>query len=250
MLSFNKKKISDIVDNNYVNASVLYYFGISFYDYSEATLEQACLDKGLDVNNVIRKLESEPGRGANDILSLSEYPIDLIVEYLKHTHFLFIKQKLPYLAKLIEGMTPPIGELGLVVNDLQFVFPIFVEDFIHHIYEEEDTLFSYIIGLNDYINHNKNQSAIYWKMEESSLQKFAMEHDQHDDEMRGIRNITNNYKVTPETPLHIKVIYAELQSLEQDLKTHARIENDILFPKAMMLEKEAILKLQSKIKLN
>ncbi len=130
------------------------------------------------------------------------------------------------------------------------MFPIFVEDFIHHIYEEEDTLFNYILGLNDYLKHQKNQSAIYWKMEESSLQKFAMEHDQHDDEMRGIRNITNNYKLTPDTPLHIKVIYAELQSLEQDLKTHARIENDILFPKAMMLEKEAVLKLQRTIKLN
>lgn len=249
-LSFNKKKISDIVDNNYVNASVLYYFGISFYDYSEATLEQACFDMGLDVRNVVRKLEADPGQDPSDVLSLNEYPIDLIVEYLKHTHFLFIKQKLPYLAQLIEGMKVPTDELGLIARDLQFIFPIFVEDFIHHIYEEEDTLFSYILGLNDYLKYQRNQSSIYWKMEESSLQKFAMEHDQHDDEMRGIRNITNDYDVNVNTPLHMKVIYSELQSLEKDLKTHARIENDILFPKAMMLEKEAILKLQSKIKLN
>ncbi|MTI21798.1 iron-sulfur cluster repair di-iron protein [Fulvivirga sp. RKSG066] len=250
-MSFNKKKIADIVDNNYVNASVLYYFGISFFDYSEETLEQACIEKGLDVKMVVKKLEADPNSGPGDFLALQEYPIDLIIEYLKHTHFIFIKQKLPYLAQLIKNSSLKAEDYyTAIAKDLKFVFPLFVEDFIHHIYEEEDTLFSYIASLNDYLNGGGNPSVMYWKMENNSLQKFAMEHEQHDDEMRGIRNITNDYELVEGASLPIKVIYSELQTLEEDLKTHARIENEVLFPKALQLEKEAILKFQSKIKLN
>lgn len=249
-MSFNKKKIAEIVDNNYVNASVLYYFGISFFDFSEETLEQACKEKGLKVETVIKKLESHPDSDTQNVQILQQYPIDLIVEYLKHAHYIFIKQRLPYLAKLIDGLENSNENFDSITKDLKFVFPLFVEDFIHHIYEEEDTLFKYILDVHLYLKEASNPSAVYWQMEKSSLQKFVMEHEQHDDEMRGIRNITQNYHTDERTPLHIKVIYAELKALESELKVHARIENDILFPKALMLEKEAVAKLQSKIKLN
>ena len=63
-----------------------------------------------------------------------------------------------------------------------------------------------------------------------------MEHEVHDDEMQGIRRITKGYHITPDAPLHVKVIYYELISFEKVLQDHARIENEILFPKAMSLE--------------
>jgi regulator of cell morphogenesis and NO signaling len=42
--------------------------------------------------------------------------------------------------------------------------------------------------------------------------------------------------VNADAPLHVKLIYQELKEFEKSLVTHARIENEILFPKAMALE--------------
>ena len=118
----------------------------------------------------------------------------------------------------------------------KILFPLFIEDFIHHIYEEEDTLFKYIKVLERASTGNYNPTRLYYMMERHSLQRFAMEHEAHDDEMEGIRKITNDYKLFPDSPLHVKVIYSELMLFEKNLQTHARIENEILFPKAMALE--------------
>lgn len=233
----NNKKIIDIVDDNYVYASVLFYFGIEFYDYSQKTLEQACNERGLNVSSVVKKLESV-SHNQEQNLSLRRYPIELIIEYLKHTHYIFIKQKLPYIARLIESVEAGHPAYGAVEKDLKFVFPLFVEDFIHHIYQEEDTLFTYISVLNSFATSKKCISRVYYLMEKHSLQRYAVEHSEHDDEMKGIRRITNNYTFDSTTPLHIKVIYAELKALEHSLITHAKIENEILFPKALMLEKK------------
>lgn len=230
------KRITEIVDENYAYASVLYYFGIKFYDYDEKTLEQVCVEKGLDVNQVIHSLESVMVTHVDDHPSLSTYPVDVIVEYLKHTHFIFIKDRLPYLSKLIKNLR--IAEYKSIIDDLQFIFPLFVEDLIYHIYQEEDEFFSYILSLQEALKNPQSTNRLYFDMEKYSIQDFAISHDIDDDEMEGIRTITNGYATQGINSLHLRVVYAELQHFERELKTHASIENEILFPKALMLEKQ------------
>ena len=234
-IALKDRRISELVDLNYVHAYVLFYFGIRFYDYSEQTLDQVCKEKGLRVDQVVREMESPTYLREAD-LPLVSYPIDLIIEYLKHSHFLFVKHKLPYIARLVDVFKANHDDYYTVERDLKMVFPLFVEDFVQHIYLEEDTLFSFIQMLERASRGQYLPSKLYYMMEKSSVQKFAMEHEVHDDEMEGIRKITNNYILGANTPLHVKVLYNELKAFEQSLITHARIENEILFPKAMALE--------------
>lgn len=248
MSTLDKKRIIDIVDCNYIHASVLFYFGIEFYNYSNLTLEQACAAKGLKIEAVIKKLESSTI--CEEKVAWHGFPIDLVIEYLKHSHFIFIKQKLPYLSKLIQSLEIGKSPFSNIVKDLKLVFPLFLEDFIHHIYEEEDTLFTYLLGLNSHLKGKGNPSKLYFEMENNSLNQFAAEHQEHDDEMMGIRQITKQYQLDASAPLHLRVIYSELQTLEYDLKTHAKVENEILFPKALMLEKQVKNSFKEKIQFN
>ncbi len=244
------KRIKDLVDQNNVHAYVLFYFGIKFYEYSEQTLEQVCVHKGLKVDQVVKELESPTENFQEADLPLISYPIDLIIEYLKHAHFTFVKHKLPYISRLVEAFKADHEDYDTVEKDLKELFPLFLEDFIHHIYEEEDTLFGYIRVLERASRGLYNPSQLYYMLERNSLQRFAMEHEAHDDEMEGIRKITNDYRLGKDAPLHVKVIYSELTAFEKTLKTHARIENEILFPKAMMLENRVKRVFGEKIKLN
>ncbi len=228
-------RIQELVDQNYVRGYVLYYLGIRFYEYSEMTLAQVCEQRGLKVEQIVRELES-PTHLREEDLPLVSYPIDLIIEYLKHAHFLFIKYKLPYIARLVESFKAQHDDYLQIERDLKMVFPLFVEDFIEHIYEEEDTLFHYILALEKASKGTFSPGKLYHLIERNSVQKFAMEHQAHDDEMEGIRRITRDYRLFDSAPLHVKVIYNELKAFEQSLITHARIENEILFPKAMGIE--------------
>lgn len=249
-LDLNQKKISEIVGENYVYASVLHHFGIQFYDYSEQTLNQVCKEKGISMEVLINVLESAVENEQSEEVALVSYPIELVIEYLKHTHYVFIKRKLPYITSLVADLPNVTGKFLDIVKDLKFVFPLFVEDFIRHIHEEEDTLFSYVMLLKNVTANSYNPSKVYYEMEKYSIQQCAINHDVHDDEMKGIRNITNNYKLEENTPLHIKVVYSEMESFEKSLITHARIEDEIFFPKALLLEREAKTVLQQKVRSN
>ena len=243
-----RQRITDLVDDNYAYAAVLYYFGIGFYDYNQETLAQVCAEKGVKIEQVIASLESVYEQPNEQPLPLASYPIDLIIAYLKHTHFVFIKERLPYLSKLVHNL--PNTDHGDIVEDLRFIFPLFVEDLIHHIYQEEDELFSYVLSLHQALHEPQPPAQLYYDMERYAIQNFAVHHDADDDEMEGIRHIANNYDTQYINSLHLRVVYSELQQFERELKVHASVENEILFPKALMLEKELKKMLRVKIGLN
>ena len=242
------QRIADLIDDNYAFAAVLYYFGIGFYDYDQQTLEQACAERGLKVQQVVHSLESVYEQSPEQSLSLGAYPVELIIAYLKHTHFFFVKERLPYLSKLIHNL--PATDHSDVVEDLRFVFPLFVEDLIHHIYQEEDELFSYILSLNKARQNPNLPAQLYYDMEKYSIQDFAVHHDADDDDMEGIRHITGGYQTDHIDSLHLRVVYAELQQFERELKIHASVENEILFPKALTLEKQVKKTLREKARFN
>ena len=249
-MPINHKKITDLVSENYHFAAVLHYFGIEFYQYQEETLTQVCKSKGLSTKKVVAELESAVNQPKDDPLSLIAYPIELVVAYLKHAHHLFIKRRLPFISDLIAHLPDNHKGYRQVVKDLKFVFPLFVEDFIHHIYKEEDELFSYIKLLDHARAGSHHIGMLYYKMEKHSINQQALDHDLHDDEMSGIRNITRGYNTEAPASLSLMVTYSELKIFEYELITHARIENEILFPKALALEKEVKNTLQHKVKLN
>lgn len=249
-LELRNRKISELVEEDFLHAHVLYYFGIPFYENPSFTLEEACQLKGIELEVVVRNLIS-PDKNFQEIdLPLYSFPMDLILEYLRHSHHLFLKHKLPYIHKLVQNFQADHADYLQVEKDLKVLFPLFMEDFIHHIYEEEDTLFKYIGTLDRAFRGTYNPSWLYYSFEKISLQKFAHEHESHDDEMEGIRRITKNYFLAANAPLHIKVIFAELKAFEKDLQTHARIENEILFPKALLLECKVRTAFFEKAKLN
>ncbi|CAN5563729.1 iron-sulfur cluster repair di-iron protein [soil metagenome] len=244
------RRIADLVEQDNVRAYVLYYFGIRFYEYSEKTLEEVCHLRGLKLEQVVKQLESPTHALSEESIPLLSYPIDLIIEYLKHAHFLFVKRKLPYISRLVESFNADHESYESIARDLKTLFPLFVEDFVHHIFEEEATLFRYIRFLDKVEKGKHTPSKLFYMMERHSLQRFAMEHEVHDDEMEGIRKITQDYRADATTPLHVRVIYSELTALEKSLQVHARIENEILFPKAMMLENKIKTAFQEKVKFN
>jgi regulator of cell morphogenesis and NO signaling len=233
------RKITDLVEQNYVNGYVLHYFGINFFQYFSKTLEEVCAEKGIDPIYLIRELSLQHDEKQAAVESkIGEHPIDLIIAYLKHAHFRFIKRKLPYLAALVEQVNDRTLTRKALFDDLKLLFPLFAEDFIKHIYEEEDTLFEYLQVLLNFQKGHRNMLTVFRLMDGFSMEAFSKEHAHHENEMEGIRLLTEDYKADEGDDLGQKVLMYELSVFHQELDRHAEVENNLLFPKALSLEKE------------
>lgn len=234
----NIPSIGSLVKENTQMAGMLHKLGILFYQDADKTLDQVCREKGIDPEKVFRHFGLLRKSQAFDLSQLSHYPIEILVSILRHSHQLFIKQNLPFLFHTISEMDEKRFYNPEIAADLKTVFPIFAEDFIRHIYEEEDTLFDYIQFLLDSTRSIGNPGKLFFRMKAHGIQHFAMHHEGHDNEMAGIRELTGNYSMPADADLFTTILYRELQDFEHQLKQHALIENQLLLPKALRLENE------------
>ena len=232
------KTVEELVDHNHTYAYVLDCYGIEFYNHQTETIAEACGQRNLNVSEVCHNLEAATQNSTIDLNKLQAYPLELVVEYLKHAHHIFVKKSLPYMVKLVDKLKPEYYRFPKLIEDLKLVFPMFAEDFIHHIYEEEDELFHYIQLLTRVHRGNVHYNKVFEFMESFSLTDFTEGHENADDEMRGIRELTSNYTYGIESDIHIKTIYRELLQFEKELVFHADVENTILLPRAITLESE------------
>jgi regulator of cell morphogenesis and NO signaling len=233
-----KQTIETLVSQNYRIAEALHFLGIRFQDYANYTWEELCQARGLQPDVLVREMQVVGLNPSANNLELIQYPAELVLAYLRHAHHQFIKVRLPFIMQLLDQTDWSALPAESPVQDLKIVFPDFAQDFIWHIYEEEDELFGYIDLLISAVKGQAKHSQVYFAMEKQCIHHHASDHEAHDGEMRGLRQMTNNFIPEPDAPLSIKVLYAELATLERELMVHANIENRILFPKALKLEHE------------
>ena len=230
--------IASLVKENAQLAEMLHQLGIRYYQDADKTLDQVCRDKGIDPAKVFQHFELLRKNQDFDLAQMAPYPIEILVTLLRHSHQLFIKQKLPFLYQTIEEMDEKKFFRPDIARDLKLVFPIFAEDFIRHIYEEEDTLFDYIGFLLDCTKEIRNPGKLFFLLKTRGIQSFSIHHEAHDNELSGIRSLTEDYLLPADADLFSFILYRELQDFEKQIKQHAVIENHLLFPKAMRLENE------------
>ncbi len=242
------KSIEILVNENFVYAKVLEYFGVAYYKSKNKTLKQICESHNINASQLLGMIDRIQDRRTAELLEFKKYPSRLIIEYLKHSHKLFIKDRLPFILRQINALKTPL-EQGLI-TDLKVILPIFVDDFIHHIYDEEDRLFTYISDLECFVIGKATPFKILEQINSFSIQEFALHHRDSDSEMKGIWRITNEYCTEEIEDIQLKVILKELQAFDEELTKHAHIENNILFPKALNLEKQAKERLRVTYRLN
>ncbi|MGF1534770.1 MAG: hemerythrin domain-containing protein [Bernardetiaceae bacterium] len=236
-------QLNHIVRRNYKNAAVLHRFGIDFYKKPCYTLDQACRERQLNVRVIAQALQKEdqskPVHAVEDLDRLARLGAVQLLDYLKIQHRHFIFRQLPYMQRLISDseffVQPSLGFVE-ILEDLRLAFPLFAEDFARHIFEEEEQMFTYIELLHGVLFGGSAFSSAFVRMEKESVMNFLTQHHAEDDDMSGIRQITHDYQTDPDTPILVKVLYSELQDFEETLTFHARLENQVLLPKALKLE--------------
>ena len=67
---------------------------------------------------------------------------------------------------------------------------------------------------------------------------MEMEHRAAGDELASIRSMSGNYAAPEDACATYRVCFQELRAFEEDLHRHVHLENNILFPKVITLEKE------------
>jgi regulator of cell morphogenesis and NO signaling len=188
-------------------------------------------DEGF-VSAILRSFEENSFAAAE----FDRFPIELIVDYVKRTHALYLQKTLPEIEQsilLIHDYYTPSHPL---LQKLHSFFQRYYTDLSTHLEEEETKLLPYILLL---VKAEKDESAIpefLLQKGEYSIRKFVDGHHDTEDELTEMRRTISGYTPPPTNESLYRILLLQLESFEQDLRVHARMEEDVLIPKALTLE--------------
>jgi regulator of cell morphogenesis and NO signaling len=108
-----------------------------------------------------------------------------------------------------------------------------------HLLKEEQVLFPYLTSLETAVTNHAPVPHAFFGTVQNPVRMMTLEHETAGDLLKEMRALTNNYAIPTEACMSYQTLYQALAELEADLHQHIHLENNLLFPKALMAERAA-----------
>lgn len=231
--------IWEIASKYPITVSVFLKYGVEFCCKWNISLEEASKRDEFDLDKIIFDLNKTIKTISKDDIDISsmESLVD-IANYIKDTFHNPIREVLyptEVLAKkvaMVHGGSHP--ELIQIKEIVEWLTPVLEMHFdkewqiLHPMMEEIDNAF-------------KSKTPLEWLhcwSIANPIRQMESEHENYGDMLLELRKLTSDYTLPEGACRSYTALYANLEKLEEDLMRHTNLENFILHPKAIEMEKK------------
>jgi regulator of cell morphogenesis and NO signaling len=223
--------VGDLVRTEPARSRIFERLGIDYCCGGKKPLAEACQAKGLDPATAVAMLSafdapSEALVVNPDTLSLAE-----LCDHIERAHHDYLREELPRLDFMTRKVAAVHGDHEPRLIELRQVFESFNGEIASHTREEEESVFPSIRTLE---SASGDTNAATSRLE-ASLEKLEAEHDNAGAALARFKELTDGY-TPPEWACNtFRALYDGLAQLERNMHQHVHKENNVLFPRALML---------------
>lgn len=229
--------IREIVVENPAAARVFESLGIDYCCGGKLSLEEACARAGVPLQKAI-DLIAQARRDADPATSRdwSQAPIPEITAYIVGEHHGYIRRESPRLQGLLEKVQGRHGSSHPEVASIKELFSSLIQELFTHMMKEERILFPYIDSLAASGNGEPLPSACFGSIE-NPIANMVADHDDAGELLARMKELANAYQPPADACATYRALYQGLEEFERDLHRHIHLENNILFPRAIDMER-------------
>lgn len=231
--------IGDLVAEDYRTAAVFKNYGIDFCCQGARTISDACAVDNIDTSAVVNDLNSiSDSTGGQKTTDFQAWPLDLLADYVSKTHHRYVRNKCVEIQPYLDKICQVHGSAHPELYEINEHFKATTKDMTEHMAEEEGEVFPLIKEMEK----AAETGVLTDKLRETTLgnpiQKMMDEHLMEGDRFREIESLSNGYTPPADACNTYRVTFALLKEFEEDLHHHIHLENNIMFPRALELEKQ------------
>jgi regulator of cell morphogenesis and NO signaling len=228
------KTVAEIVTLNIKSADVFKKHGIDFCCGGDISLSEACEVKGIKVSVVEKELKKLMVR-AKKGHDFDNWKLDFLIDFIENTHHTYVKNNVELVVEYTEKVAEVHGDTHPEVIQINALTKSLVAELVPHLQKEEHILFPMIKQLLGIKSRGEKVSSLGVQ---SPIRVMHMEHENAGEIILEIARLSNNFKAPEGACNTFLAMYAKLKEFQDDLFQHIHLENNILFPKAILLEEE------------
>ena len=232
--------IGEFVANDYRTASVFKKYGIDFCCQGNRTIQEACDKKNIDTQKVLEDLKAKVQANSETTTDYQSWPLDLLADYIEKKHHRYVQDKTLEIEPYLDKICKVHGENHPELFEIKEEFNKSAGELAAHMKKEELILFPFIRKLVNAKLVNTKIDPAHFGTVKNPIQMMMDEHTVEGHRFMKIEELSKNYTPPEDACNTYRVSFALLKEFEQDLHLHIHLENNILFPKTIEMEKELI----------
>ena len=227
--------IREAVVADFRAAAVFDRHGIDFCCGGRRTIVDACRDRHLQPDAVLKELAEACATPRSDDPNYAEWEPDTLAAFIVGHHHAYVRRALPSITARTQKVAAVHGERHPELLDVARLWAGVAEDMTVHMAKEEAVLFPYVAVLATAARTGRAVPPPPFGAIENPIRVMEAEHDATGDAMAGIRSLTDGYTAPADACATYRICLQELEEFERDLHVHVHLENNVLFPKAKSL---------------
>ncbi len=238
MSNFDSKSIAEIVAEDYRTAKIFESYKIDFCCNGNKNFKEIVDKKNIDSEKLVSELNSVKSQSSNGSMDFNSLPLDLLADYVEKKHHRYVEERTPELKQYLEKLCSVHGKNHPELFKITEQFNQSAGELAMHMKKEELILFPFIRKM--VVSKQKKEKVIspQFGTVENPIKAMMAEHDTEGERFKKIAELTDNYTTPADGCNTYRLTYSLLKEFQDDLHLHIHLENNILFPKSLELEKE------------
>ena len=230
--------VKDVVKRNFKAAQIFQAHNIDYCCGGNKAITDACKEKGLNQEVLISQLNNIVAQTDEDTEFINSLSLAELSDHIVKKHHAYVREQIPFLEKNLEKIVRVHGANHPELAEILRLFHISAGEFTMHMQKEELMLFPYIKRLETASKTNSSLPKAQFGSVANPIAIMMSEHQNEGDRFAEISKLSGNYSLPNDACTTYEVTFKQLEEFEQDLHRHIHLENNILFPAAVELEKQ------------
>ncbi len=239
MEDITKLSVGQIVSHNFITWKVFENYNIDYYNRGKQSLNEAAKEKNIEINTLIADLKNIIAEETNANEDYNAWPLDVLADYIQNTYHKNAEKQIQLLKPEIEKICTEYGGHYPGLKEIKQLFDKAAGEIAVHQKKEELILFPFIKRMADAKKNNKEfVRPPLTKSISNPVDMLTHEHQNQGEALSRIRELTKGYTYLGNIGDTYTKLMQTLREFEENLHQHIHLENNLLFPKALKLEKE------------
>ncbi len=234
-----ERTVRELALENAAATRVFEKLGIDYCCGGNKSLADACRASNLSVDQVIDSLEmaEEAAHAAQKDRDWQIEPLADLIAHIKNTHHKYTREEMARLVPLLDKVCSVHGKNHPELQSIQSSFQGLVLELTTHMMKEERILFPYIVRMEESVIQREPVLPSPFGSVQNPVAMMEHEHDSAGNALRNMREASSGYAAPGDACISYQTLYKALADFEADLHQHIHLENNILFPRAIAMEK-------------
>ena len=239
MAVMTEKTVRELAVENLAATRIFEKFGIDYCCGGNRSLQQACDKANISLDAVLDSLEmaEESARAAQKVRDWQKEPLSDLIEHIQNTHHKYTREEIIRLRALLDKVCSVHGKNHPELLDIKATFAVLSQELTTHMMKEEMVLFPYIVRMEEAVIQDEPVLPGPFGTVQNPVTMMEHEHDSAGNALRAIRTASAGYIPPAEACVSYQTLYKSLAAFETDLHQHIHLENNILFPRAIAMER-------------